>query len=107
MKHRFDSTLSIYRKTTDKGPKNVIQTVEQLVSTERCKVLKEETVAKMEEKPIVFVVKKVIAIRKGTDIRLGDEVDMDNRRYLVTAAPPRRYWTEISVVCEVNGNGTQ
>lgn len=105
MKHHFHTPVSVIRVTGQKDSNGIFtkrrpETIGQYL----CSIIKTETSEKLDEKPIIFVIKKVIGLPKNADIMLGDEISLLGRRYLVIDVVPRRYWKEIHVTCEVKGS---
>lgn len=108
MRHRFDTSLDIYRVGGTRKPgSNVIQPRKTKVLTCPCKLIKTDNSARLDSKPAVFILKKTIAVPKDAPILLGDEAELvgNNRRYLVIDIIPHRYWKEIKAECEVQGSG--
>jgi hypothetical protein len=104
MKHRFHTPLSIIRVVDTEDADGFTKRKPMKVGEYRCSILKTETTEKLDEKPVLFVIKKTIGLPKEADVQLGDEISLLGRRYLVIDIAPHRYWKEISVTCEVKGS---
>lgn len=104
MKHRFNTPLSVIRVADIEDIDGFTKRNPTKVGEWNCSVIKTETTEKLDSKPILFVLKKIIGLPKGADVLLGDETSLLGRRYLVIDVIPRRYWKEIHVTCEVKGS---
>ncbi|MEK5376565.1 hypothetical protein MF628_002016 [Paenibacillus polymyxa] len=105
MNHRFHTPLSVYRTESKRDDDDLFDDRKSgKVADLKCFVVKTQTEAKADSKPIMYIVKKTIGILKQADVKLSDEVVLLGRRYLVIDSIPRRYWRELLVTCEVKGN---
>lgn len=105
MNHRFHTLLSVYRVTRKReGDDLFSDRKSSKVADLQCNVIKTETTEKIDEKPVLYIIKKTIGLPKAADILLSDEIVLLGRRYLVIDVIPRRYWKEIRATCEVKGS---
>ncbi|MCI1696897.1 hypothetical protein [Aneurinibacillus aneurinilyticus] len=105
MKHHFNTPVSVIRVTGQKDSNGIFaKRKPKTIGQYLCHIIKTETSEKLDEKPIIFVIKKVIGLPKAADIVRGDEISLLDHRYLVIDVVPRRYWKEIRVTCEVKGS---
>ncbi|MED0757407.1 head-tail adaptor protein [Aneurinibacillus thermoaerophilus] len=103
--HRFDVTVQIYRITEQKGSYNLVSASKQLIATVLGKPLfTDPTRSDTDGKPIEFKVAKKIAVPLDTDIRLGDEIHLGGRQYLVKEVVSCRHWLDVSFEAEVLGH---
>ncbi|WP_025682605.1 hypothetical protein [Paenibacillus maysiensis] len=105
MNHRFKTPLAVYRVGQKRDDDDLFDDRKSgKVTDVKCFVVKTQTEAKADSKPVMYIVKKTVGVPLGADIRLSDEVVLLGRRYLVIDSIPRRYWRELLVTCEVKGN---
>lgn len=104
MKHHFNTPITVIRVTDGEDKDGFTKRSSKPIGKHLCHIIKTETSEKLDEKPIIFVIKKVIGLPKAADIILGDEISLLGRRYLVIDVVLRRYWKEIRVTCEVKGS---
>ncbi|MFW9331769.1 hypothetical protein ACN6AX_00870 [Paenibacillus polymyxa] len=105
MNHRFKTPLAVYRIGQKRDDDDLFDDRKSgKVTDVKCFVVRTQTEAKADSKPVMYIVKKTVGVRKAADIKLSDEVVLFGRRYLVVDANPHRYWKELLVTCEVKGN---
>ncbi|MDN4078193.1 MULTISPECIES: hypothetical protein [Paenibacillus] len=105
MNHRFKTPLAVYRVGQKRDDEDLFDDRKSGKITDvKCFVVKTQTEAKADSKPVIYIVKKTVGVPLVTDIKLSDEVVLLGRRYLVIDSIPRRYWRELLVTYEVKGN---
>ncbi|WP_157738007.1 head-tail adaptor protein [Aneurinibacillus soli] len=102
---RMDTEVHIYRVTGTKGQYNLVSASKELITTVLCKPVFEVPIqSDADGKPLEFKVSKKIIVPLDTDIRLGDEIHLGGRQYLVKDVLSCRHWLEVLFESEVIGH---
>ncbi len=102
---RFDVPVQIYRVMEKKRQYNLVSAKKDLAATVMGRPIFTDPIqSDADGKPVEFKVAKKVELPLDTDIRIGEEIHIGGRQYLVKDVVSCRHWLSVSFEAEVTGH---
>ncbi|MBN6186316.1 phage head closure protein [Aneurinibacillus sp. BA2021] len=102
---RFDVPVLLYRLNEKKGQYNLVSANKELVATVMGRPIFADAISSNTDgKPIEFNVIKKVQLPLDTDVRIGEEINLGGRQYLIKDVISNRHWLDVTFEAEVIGH---